>query len=73
MVKAAVFTTIMTVAATTGTTVTTTNTIINCRLWCVGVGQQFLHDWSSQIYSKWDESGQYKTLHAGYPFFYEDN
>jgi len=45
MVKTTVFTNIMTVAATT---VTTTNTIINCRLWCVAVEQQFLHDWSSQ-------------------------
>ena len=48
MVKPVVFTTIMAVAATTGTTVTTTNTIINCRFLCVGVGQQFLHNRSSQ-------------------------
>jgi hypothetical protein len=44
MFKTAVFTTIMNVVATT---VTTTNTIINFRLLCVAVEQQFLHDWSS--------------------------
>jgi hypothetical protein len=48
MVKTAVFTTIMNVAATTVTTMTTTDAIINFRLLCVAVGQQFLHDWSSQ-------------------------
>jgi hypothetical protein len=48
IVKIAVFTAIMNVAATTVTTMTTTNTIINFRLLCFAVEQQFLHDWSSQ-------------------------